>query len=134
MKLALVVMALMAVQTAAPRFDVTSIKVNRSGAPNGNLRIQPGGRLAWTNTTLRDLISTSHQRFEFDTREVAGGPDWIDRTRFDVLVQTGTGAPSIGPGGFPAELFAMIRTMLQERFGLVVHNETRAGVHNGCGV
>lgn len=58
-------------------------------------------------------------------RQTIGGPDWIDTARFDVLVQTGTGSPPLEPDGFPAQLFAMIRALLEERFSLVVHNEVR---------
>lgn len=119
----LVMAATAAAQT--PRFEVASIKENRSGSVEGGLRAQPGGRYAWTNTTLRSLIGVSHQRFGFDQREIVGGPDWIDRARFDVLVQTGSGTPPNDADGFPGPLFAMIRTLLQERFTLVVHNEIR---------
>jgi len=109
----------------APRFEVASIKENKSGAPEGGLRAQPGGRIEWTNTTLRGLIGTAYQRFGFDMRQTVGGPEWLDTARFDVLVQTGSGNPPVDPDGFPGQLFAMIRTLLEERFALVVHNEVR---------
>jgi uncharacterized protein (TIGR03435 family) len=108
-----------------PRFEVVSIKQNKSGAVEGGLRINPGGQMQWANTTLKSLIGTAFQRFAFDMRETTGGPPWIEQARFDVLVQTGTGAPTVDPDGFPSETFAMIRAMLAERFGLVTHNEQR---------
>lgn len=108
-----------------PRFAVVSIKQNRSGAVGDGLRINPGGQMQWTNTTLKALIGTSFQRFAFDMRETVGGPAWIDDARFDVLVQTGTGAFTVDPDGFPRETFAMIRAMLAERFALVTHDEQR---------
>jgi uncharacterized protein (TIGR03435 family) len=110
---------------AQPRFDVVSIRQNKSGALEGGLRINPGGQMQWTSTTLKELIGTSFQRFAFDMRETTGGPSWLDQARFDVVVQTGTGAPKVDPDGFPSETFAMIRAMLAERFGVVTHNEQR---------
>lgn len=116
-----------AAQTPAPqpRFSVVSIRQNKSGSLEDGLRINPGGQMQWTNTTLRGLIGMSYQRFAFDMRETVGGPAWIGEARFDVLVQTGTGTPMSDPDGFPGQLFAMIRAMLEERFGLVAHNEVR---------
>jgi uncharacterized protein (TIGR03435 family) len=125
MRIAIALATLLAAQASAPRFEVASIKENKSGALQGGLRAQPGGRFEWTNTTLMNLVRTSHQRFSFDQREIVGGPDWIDSVRFDVLVQTGIGTPPVDPDGFPSETFAMIRTLLQERFQLAVHNEVR---------
>jgi uncharacterized protein (TIGR03435 family) len=114
-----------AAQSPAPRFDVVSIRQNTSGAVEGGLRINPGGQMQWTNTTLKSLIGTAFQRFAFDMRETIGGPPWIDQARFDVIVQTGSGAPRVDADGFPSETFAMIRAMLAERFRLVTHNEQR---------
>jgi len=116
---------LVAAQAAAPRFEVASITVNRATTGEPDLRVQPGGRFAWTSTTLRNLIGTSFQRFAFDQREIEGGPAWIDTARFDVLVQTGSGAPPTDPEGFPGTLFAMIQTLLRERFSLATHEEVR---------
>jgi uncharacterized protein (TIGR03435 family) len=112
-------------QESAPWFDVASIKENRSGSLESRLRVQPGGRFEWTNTTLKGLIGTAYQRFAFDQRETVGGPDWIDSARFDIVVQTGNGSPPVEIDGFPQQLFEMIRTMLQDRFKLVTHNEVR---------
>jgi uncharacterized protein (TIGR03435 family) len=114
-----------AAQSPAPRFDVVSIRQNTSGAVEGGLRINPGGQMQWTNTTLKSFIGTAFQRFAFDMRETIGGPPWIDQARFDVIVQTGSGAPRVDADGFPSETFAMIRAMLAERFRLVTHNEQR---------
>jgi len=108
-----------------PRFAVVSIKQNRSGAIEGGLRINPGGQMQWTNTTLESLIGMSHQRYAFDQRETEGGPGWIDTARFDVLVQTGSGTPAVDPDGYPGQLFAMIRALLADRFGVKTHTEMR---------
>ncbi len=121
---AIVLAALIAAQAAAPRFEVASIRENRSAvAPN--FRPQPGGRFEWSGTTLKGLIGTAYQRFGFDQRETEGGPEWMDTARFDVLVQTGSGTPPVEPDGFPRQLFTMIQALLQDRFGLQAHDEVR---------
>ena len=110
---------------SALTFEVVSIKPNRSGESRSNIAVQPGGRVAWTNITLRSLIETSPQRSGFDPRESIGGPDWIDRDRFDVIAHAPAGATLVGPDGFPGPAFAMIRAMLADRFRVLVHAEDR---------
>jgi len=122
----LVVATLRAQQPApTPAFEVVSIKPNPSADRGSRIDVQPGGRVIWTNTTLESLIGASYQRFNFDNREVVGGPPWIDSDRFDIIAQAPAGAVLTSPDGFPGPLFAMIRAMLAERFRLVLHEEQR---------
>jgi len=98
----------------APSFEVVSIKVNRSGAQGGSSRGQPG-RYVGVNVTLMRLIRLAYRPFE----EFDGGPDWKDRDRFDVQAST-------GPETSQAQMLAMLRTMLADRFKLRAHIETRS--------
>jgi uncharacterized protein (TIGR03435 family) len=116
----------LAQQSARPAFDVVSIKPNRSGAAGGGLRFTPGGRVEWTNTTLRGLIRMAYQRYGFDPRDIVGGSPWIDSDRFDIIA-TSEKAPPTRPDGFPEELLAMVRALVEDRFKLQVHNEQRDG-------
>jgi hypothetical protein len=59
--------ALVRTQAVSRPFEVASIKPNNSGAADGGIRVQPGGRFAWTNMTLKQLIATA---YGFDQREV----------------------------------------------------------------
>jgi bla regulator protein blaR1 len=111
-------------ESAQPTFEVVSVKINTSKEPNNRIAVQPGGRFMWTNTTLKSLIGMAYQRRGFDDREILGGPDWIDSVRFDIIAKAEE-TPHVDPGGFPGELFAMVRGMLAERFKLSVHEETR---------
>jgi uncharacterized protein (TIGR03435 family) len=112
-------------QEPAPRFEVVSIRPNVSATnPDDRLELQPSGRIIWTATTLLDLIETAYQRRIFDDRDVIGGPDWIDRDRFDIVAQA-NGPLQVDATGFPREPFAMIRAMLEDRFGVRVHEEQR---------
>ena len=112
-------------QAQQPRFDVVSIKPSPPSATGGGLRTSPGGRVAMVNTTLKGLVTAAYQRFTWDYREIVGGPSWFNEARFDVLAQASAGLPPVDPDGFPSQLLAMFRTMLEERFRLAVHWETR---------
>jgi len=105
---------LLAQQPAPPAFDAVSIKVNRSGDQGGASRGQPG-RYVGVNVTLMRLVRLAYRPIsEFD-----GGPDWRDRDHFDVEATT-----SANPS--QAQMLAMMRTMLADRFRLRAHTETRA--------
>ena len=114
----------LAAQQATPAYEVASVKPNRTPAPVTRMQAAPG-RYSWTAATLKTLIAVSHQRSAFDPREVVGGPDWIDTDRFDVVVQAPGGAVLTDADGFPGPVFAMVRAVLADRFGLVTHNEVR---------
>jgi uncharacterized protein (TIGR03435 family) len=108
----------------APRFEVASIKVNKSGDGEDFLA-SPGNRFEWTAVTLRQLAARAYQRSFNDEPEVVGGPDWIDRERFDVLVQAPIDTPALNPDGTPGPLLAMMRSLLEERFQLAARWERR---------
>jgi uncharacterized protein (TIGR03435 family) len=105
---------LLAQQPAPPAFDAVSIKSNRSGDQGGASRAQPG-RYVGVNVTLMRLVRLAYRPIE----EFAGGPDWKDRDHFDVEAAT-----SANPS--QAQMLAMMRTMLADRFKLRAHTETRA--------
>ena len=79
-------------QVASPMFDVVSIKPNRSGDTRVTNKVQPGGRYAATNITLRQLIRDAYRVQEF---QIVGGPGWMNSDRFDIVAK-GEGNPSVG--------------------------------------
>jgi len=115
-------------QAATPglAFDVVSIKPNPSGV-DSIIRVSPG-RIEFPSTTLMGLIKSAYGRFAFDPREVVGGPSWIDSDRFRVI---GTSARPFqsAPDGFPTDLSAMIRRLVEDRFKVRVHSEQRETAH-----
>ena len=124
----LAVAGLLAVPLAAQQppspLEVASVKPNRSPDARPGFAVAPG-RYTWTAYTVKSLIDLSHQRNAFDRRETIGGPDWIDKDRFDIVVQAEKGSALTDPDGFPGPVFGMVRAVLVERFGLVTHNEVR---------
>jgi uncharacterized protein (TIGR03435 family) len=104
------------VHAQAPRpltFDVTSVKTNVSGEQGGSSRAQPG-RYVGVNVTLRRVIGLAYS----PVQEFVGGPDWINTARFDIEGKV-DGAPS------REQMQEMLRSLLADRFHLVVHRETR---------
>src|SRR5689334_23087077 len=68
-----------------PAFEVVSIKPTPPGTQGGGLQLSPGGRVTWTNATLKGLVAAAYQRFTWDSREIIGGPGWFNDVRFDVI-------------------------------------------------
>jgi uncharacterized protein (TIGR03435 family) len=107
-------------QAEAPqRFEVASVKLNTSGDTRRMIGPGPGGRFTAVNVTLRQLVAfalgVSNSRSDM---LVVGGPEWVDRQRFDVdAVAVGRDIPrgTAGP---------LVRALLEERFQLRAHKET----------
>jgi uncharacterized protein (TIGR03435 family) len=114
-----------------PAFEGATVKPNKSGAVQRGGRPQPD-RFVRTNVTLRELIQMAYSQQAFDRREISGGPTWIDSERFDIEGRFPDGLAG-DPGrlylpdgkGSPGLAFLMLRTLLAERFRLVVHSEAR---------
>jgi uncharacterized protein (TIGR03435 family) len=73
------------------------------------------GRYELRNATMSDLIGTA---WGVDTDKVIGGPAWLDRDQFDVIAVAPAGAT-------PEGLRLMLRSLLEDRFKLAVHSDTR---------
>ena len=112
--------------TQAPSFEVASIKVNTIGnVQSVSQNPQPGGRVTLTNRTLRFLVQFAYSPFESPLHDfqITGGPDWVDRDRFDITAKMpGNPTPSVETANV-ARL--MLRTLLAERFKLEVRTEER---------
>src|SRR5688572_13787300 len=103
----------------APRFEVASVKRNKSGGGNSaGLRLLAGGGVRNTNATLRMLIRQAYRLSLTD--EIVGGPAWSDTYGFDVDARPAKSATL-------AESAYMMRTLLAERFKLVARKESREG-------
>jgi uncharacterized protein (TIGR03435 family) len=105
-------------------FETASVKPNKSDAEDRYIRIDPsGGGLTAVNMQLRALIT-----FAYDIRsfQLEGGPDWLASDRFDILAKPERAVPAAGAffsGQEPLRM--MLRTLLADRFKLVMHRETK---------
>jgi bla regulator protein blaR1 len=97
-------------------FDVVSIKsldgVARSRMPGAR---QSQGRFARASATLRQLIQYA---YDVQPLQVTGGPAWASTSRFQVDARTERTTT-------PAQMRAMVRRMLAERFALKAHTDVR---------
>jgi uncharacterized protein (TIGR03435 family) len=116
--LILVAAALTAAQAPRPAFEVTSVKPNTSGTFLVMIRTPPG-RFSATNVTLRMLIRSAYGNIP-DFRTI-GGPSWMDVDRFDVDATAGQTSTS----STPEQTRRMIQSLLEDRFKLKSHTETR---------
>ena len=103
-------------QDARPRFDAASVKPNRSPQAGINNQFSPG-RFAYVNTPLEVFI---YNAYRFPSERVVGMPDWARREKFDI---TATHNPEYR--SFSQEQLAMLQQLLEERFSLRTHRETR---------
>src|SRR6202521_1408382 len=108
-----------------PVFEVASVKVNKSGDNRIGIGFQPGGRFRATNVPLRELVSAAYGTPQpLPAFQISGGPKWIESDRFDIVAKA-AGDPQPTPNGPPPEMFLMLRSLLAERFQLMVHRETK---------
>ena len=120
-----VVAVVVAAQEKNATFEVASVKANKSGDTNGNLRLQPGGRVAATNMPVRPIITFAYQLAQY---QLVGGPGWLTTDRYDLVakMEQDVDPASIIPGAnTPSPMQLALRSLLEERFKLKVHRETR---------
>ncbi len=114
--LALVVSGAAYGQSAAPRFEVASIKPS-ADLSNGSSGLKTGhGRLTAINVTLKRCIMGA---YGLGPNQITGGPAWLDSDRFEIE------AKSERPEDGDSELMAKLQTLLGERFKLTAHREAR---------
>ena len=96
-------------------FEVASVKPNTSGSLSSGIPFYPDGGFNATNVSLKSLIAIA---YEVRTFQVEGGPDWATSARYDITARGREGTPDrMRP--------AMLRSLLADRFKLVVRVENR---------
>jgi uncharacterized protein (TIGR03435 family) len=117
-----IIAALSAVVTAqqspTPRFEVASVKLwHLPTTPvTGTVVGAPAGSGVFNRaTTVAGLITYAYEVQDF---QVNGGEEWVRTERYDVAARAGREVS-------PAELRAMVKALLEERFKLRVRIDTR---------
>jgi len=98
-----------------PSFEVASIKPNKD--PRGGSWSSSGGRQTIIGTTATVLIMNA---FNVHDYQIVGAPSWSGSEHLDVIVQV-EGKPT------EEESRLMMQSLLEERFALKAHRETREG-------
>ena len=99
-----------------PKFEAADVHVSPKIAnPFVRTAAVRGGRYEVKYATMVDLI---HIAYGFDNDKVLGGPNWLEMDRFDVIAKV--------PADSTSETHKlMLQSLLQDRFKLVVHKDTR---------
>jgi uncharacterized protein (TIGR03435 family) len=101
-----------------PAFDVGSVKASQSGTGGDrrgrdNIQVSPGS-VTMRNVSLKSCIAWAWHVFSYQVN----GPDWVDSERYEIA----------GKANGPAtedQLRLMMQGLLQERFKLAVHHQTK---------
>jgi uncharacterized protein (TIGR03435 family) len=113
-------LAILTLLTLAPAiaqnaaFEVASIKPSDPAAKMDTQR-DPAGGITLTNVNLRSLVLMAYNIQPF---QLEGGPSWLRSARFDIVAK----APA---GSVRTQTWAMLQTLLADRFHLEVRRETR---------
>jgi uncharacterized protein (TIGR03435 family) len=99
-----------------PRFEIADVHVSAKTA-NPWIRTGParGGRYEVKNATMVDLITIA---YGLDPDKILGGPNWLEMDRFDVVAK-------VPADSTPETQMLMLQSLLEDRFELVVHKDTR---------
>ena len=104
-------------------FEVASVKRTPPAEPNARVffgppRGGPGtsdpGQITWTNAALRNILMTA---YDVQTYQVTA-PDWMNTERYDIAAKVPTGATK-------TQVNVMWQNLLKERFGMVLHHESK---------
>jgi uncharacterized protein (TIGR03435 family) len=103
-------------QDPAPVPYIASVKRNVAGF-GGQIRISPG-TISVNGMPARILIRQAYGQLQ--DFQLVGGPDWIVSDRFDIEAKPEGGGPMS-----PQVLQSVFRQILEDRFALKAHKETR---------
>jgi bla regulator protein BlaR1 len=104
--------------TPGPHFEVVSIKRTPDNTgPGIDFAAMPGGRLHVRNNPVLNVIGNA---YDFPSYRILGAPDWLTADHYDMEAKA-DGAPS------RSQMMLMVQTLLEDRFKLKIHRETREG-------
>jgi uncharacterized protein (TIGR03435 family) len=102
---------------AQPQFEVAQVRQSKPAAGRGGserIVIDPG-RLTGTRVTLKRLV---FEAYGVPYYRIFGGPAWLDSEEYDLEAKAESRTS-------PDQLKLMLRALLEDRFKLAIHRETR---------
>ena len=105
-----------------PKFEVASVRENKNDDGKVMFGIQPGGRFNTLNAPLWELIRMA---YGVQRTQLVGAPDWTETARYDIVAKAEMEIQGAGPGGPLGPLNFMLQDLLEDRFKLRAHRETR---------
>jgi len=109
---------------AEPSFDVVSIRLSGPGT-RWSMK-DSGDRMTLTGCNARVLVADA---YGLDLPNIVGGPAWIDAEQYDVTATFGDALmaklATVSPQERSPLIFTMLRSVVGQRFGIVLHHEAR---------
>lgn len=104
-----------------PEYDVASVKENKAGDHMMRIMNTPDG-FSCTNIPLTTIIGIA-----YGVRQdlISGGPGWVNSTGFDVEAKVAGSDLEAFKKLSPRQRFALLQSLLAERFQLKVRHETK---------
>jgi uncharacterized protein (TIGR03435 family) len=84
------------------------------GPPRGGPGTADPGQITWSSAALRNMLMTA---YDVQTYQVTA-PDWMNTERYDIVAKVPAGATK-------AQVNGMWQNLLKERFGMVLHHESK---------
>jgi uncharacterized protein (TIGR03435 family) len=84
------------------------------GPPRGGPGTSDPGQITWTNAALQNILMTA---YDIQIYQLTA-PAWVGTERYDIVVKVPAGATK-------AQVSVMWQNLLKERFGMVVHHESK---------
>jgi uncharacterized protein (TIGR03435 family) len=97
-----------------PKFDVASVKLDSDPNMFSGVTPLPGGRLR-ANATLRTLMTVAYDVKSF---QISGGPSWVNSEHYQIDAKANGEANA-------EQMRPMLQSLLEDRFKLAVHRETK---------
>jgi uncharacterized protein (TIGR03435 family) len=109
-----------------PSFEVATIKRNVSLERQGSMGLE-GGRFRAVNAPVIWLLSSAYglaQRPLFES-QVIGAPGWFESEPYDIIGKVTGDVSALTPDEQFRKIPILLRSLLEDRFALKVHRETR---------
>ncbi len=100
-------------QDARPAYEAASVKPNSSGSGSSSSDGSTG-QIVFTNVSLKRLIERAYNVKPFQVT----APDWVENLHFDI-------AAKYPPDTKNEDRSLMLRTLLEDRFKLAVHHDSK---------
>ncbi len=104
---------------ARPEFDVADIRQNKSGGPDWDGGVLPGGQFGIRNVPLKTLLGWAYSNTDrFIDTYIVGAPGRVGKDRFDITGKAPAGTPD-------KTLALMLQVFLEHEFKLKTHQEQK---------
>lgn len=107
-------------------FEAASIKPSAPGGRRGMFMLSPGGRVRTEGMTTKVLIEMA---YDLKDAQLEGGPSWIDSERYNIEAKPDDSVAAtldkLPPDQRKQELGEMLRSLLRDRFKLVLGHDTK---------